>query len=152
MVCLPSAVQRLGNVISRRRKNEHINALNRDMLSWFYDQVFMPGQHLFICCVVLPRDIGIFLVRPMVHKSAYLHALCKLRYSADVVAMVVSDQHIVELRNPSSFRRRDDTVSIAAVKARPSGVNEQRLPRRTYDERRLSPLHINGINLQGLGR
>jgi hypothetical protein len=86
----------------------------------------------------------------MIYKGADLHAVGELRHSADVVAVVMRDQNVIELLETGSLGSGHDSLGVPAIEARPSGIDQQRLPGRTNYKRRLSSLNVDRVNLERL--
>ena len=86
----------------------------------------------------------------MVNECSDRNAICQLRRSTDVVHMEVRDQDIVNLADTGLFCRRHNAIGVTAIKARPSGVNQQRLPGWRDKQCRLPAFDIHEVELQGL--
>ena len=74
--------------------------------------------------------------------------LQELRHSANVVVVIVRDQHVVDLREAGAFGSCDNTVSVTAVVAGPSGVDEQRFSSGSDEECRLAAFNVDEVDLQ----
>ena len=64
----------------------------------------------------------------MIDEGTDLEAVHQLRHTADVIAMIVRDQHVVDLLQTSLVRGAEYAVGIAALVSGPTGVDQQRLP------------------------
>ena len=111
----------------------------------------VAGDGLLIGGIIRARHRRVFLIRPVVHKRTHLHSLHQLRNAANVIAMIVSDQDIIEPSNARLVSGSQDPIGIAPFISRPTCVDQQRLPARTHQQSRLPPLDIDEINLQRLG-
>ena len=69
-----------------------------------------------------------------------------------MVGMVVGDDQIIDLLHPRRLGRRRDALGIALIVAAPPRIHHHRLARRGYDQRRLSPFHVNRVDFQIPGR
>jgi len=70
-----------------------------------------------------------------------------------VIAVEVRDQQVVDLRQAGIMNRRRDPFRIPSLGARPATVDEQRLPGRRDDQRRLPAFDVNEVDLERfLGR
>ena len=67
----------------------------------------------------------------MVEERTHGNFFDQVRYTANVVGMVVGQQEKVDLAHTCVFRRGGDTAGIKSV-ACPTGVDQQRLPCRGH--------------------
>ncbi len=84
----------------------------------------------------------------MVEKGANLDSIHQLRNSANMIAMVVRNQDIIDLREAGLMRGSQDPIGVAAFISRPAGIDEQRLSRWTHHQSRLPAFHVDEIYLQ----
>ena len=89
--------------------------------------------------------VGIFAV---VNERADRNAGRELRDAADVIAVVVRNQNVVDLGETGVFRGSDDAIRVTAVEAIPSGVNQQRFSGRRDEQSGLSALDVDKLNEQ----
>ena len=75
----------------------------------------------------------------------------QLRNAADVVAMMMRDQDIVNSFETGSMGGGDDAVRIPSIKSGPASIDQQGLSRGTHDQSRLSAFNIDGIDSQWFG-
>ena len=92
------------------------------------------------CCVG-------FAVRAVNDERADRDAWHKLRHTAYVVVVIVSDQHVVDVAEARALRSCDNAIGVAVV-IRPASVDQQRLSRGGDEERRLPTLYIDEVDLQ----
>ena len=93
------------------------------MIAWLHDKVFMSGKNSFVRGVILFRIIGVFKIRSVINECANLEAPGELRHAADVIAMEVRDENVVNLLQACRFRSGNNAVCVASFIPRPSGVN-----------------------------
>jgi hypothetical protein len=86
----------------------------------------------------------------MIHVVQNGHELGEFQIPADVVAVIVRDQQVVDLLDAGGAYRLHDPLRIA--RARIAGVHQHRLPARRGDERRLAALDVDEIDVQRLLR
>ena len=108
----------------------------------------VTGDRLFIRGIVGAGYIGIFLVRTVIDEGPDLDTVRELRDTANVVAVIVRDEHVVQLFEPGLMCRRDNAICIAAFVAWPAGIDEKRLSGWAHDERGLATFYVNEINLK----
>src|SRR5271168_5424348 len=87
--------------------------------------------------------------RSMIDESSNLDALGQLRYATDMIAMVVSDDDIVDFLDLGVLHGGQDAVGIAPAEPSPAGVYQHGLARRRHDQRGLPALDVDEINLEG---
>jgi hypothetical protein len=109
-------------------------------------------QQFLISGIQFPCARRILLVGAVVHERADLDAGSKLGGSAHVIAVIVSNDHVIELVETFSFRGREDTIGISPVESRPSRIDQHGLTARIHEQCRLAALHVNEIDVQGLRR
>ena len=68
---------------------------------------------------------------------------------ADVIAVIMGRPHVIDLRDAGGRERLDDAAEIAVAGV--AGVDEQRLPRGTDEERRLPALGVDVVDVQRAG-
>jgi len=86
----------------------------------------------------------------MIDEGPHLHLRRQLRCAANVIAMVVGDQRVVDLLHARGFCRRSDAIRVAPTEPRKAGIDEERLARRRHDERRLPAFDVDEVDLQRL--
>ena len=84
----------------------------------------------------------------MVNKMMNWQSLGKWKRPPHVVRVEMGHKQVINCRYPGIVRRRYDPRSIAAVIARPSGINEHRLPSRGDKKRRFASLNIDDVDLK----
>ena len=84
----------------------------------------------------------------MIDERAHGNLLHQLRHATGVVGMIVGQQHIVDLAHARVFGGCGNAFGVKAVVPCPSGIDQQRLPCRGYEERRLPAVHVDEIDLQ----
>ena len=109
----------------------------------------MARDRLLIGGVVDARHFRVFQIWPMIDERAHFDSIHQLRHSADMIAVIVSDQNIIELLDAGLVGGRQDAIGVAAFVSRPAGIDQQRLPRWADNQRRLPALDVDEINLQG---
>jgi hypothetical protein len=73
----------------------------------------------------------------------------QLRCVAHVIAVVVGDDDVVELRLDSDrLHEVDDAIGITVVVASGAGVEQERLTRGGYEQRRFSALGVDEVDVQ----
>ncbi len=87
----------------------------------------------------------------MIDERADLHQIGELPHPADVVAVVVRDQQIVDLFDAGGLGGALDAVGIAALETSPACVDEQGLARWADNQRGLAAFDINEENLERPG-
>ena len=85
----------------------------------------------------------------MVDEVANRHLRQQLGKSADVVAVVVGGDQMIDLLDARIGRSGNDARGVAAV-ARIAGVDEQRLSRRRDNQRGVSALDVDDVDLKRL--
>ena len=88
--------------------------------------------------------------RSVSNHVAELHSRRQLLHAADVIGVVVRDDEIVDRADAGFLDGGGNTLGVAQVVCRPAGVDQQRLPRRRDDERRLSAFDVDEIQPQCL--
>ncbi len=73
-------------------------------------------------------------------------------HTAVVVRVEMRNQQVIDRGETGVPHRGHDSACVAAVVAWESGVDEQRLPSRCDDERRLTALNIDEIDVERVGR
>src|SRR5215469_10008561 len=68
-----------------------------------------------------------------------------------MIAVIMRDYQIVNLSDSSQLCGCNNSVGVSPLESRPAGVDEHRLARRAYEERRLTTLNVNRVNLEGSG-
>src|SRR5579859_5901933 len=135
-------------MISGCRQNANLDTFERKAPSRLDRHPGVARGSFLISCVVGPGHLGIFQVRAVIDESSDFDAIDQLRHAANVVAMVVRDEHVVDLCQTGLVSSGEDSISIAAFVARPAGINQQRLSRRTYYQRGLAALYVDEIDLK----
>ena len=74
----------------------------------------MTGDRLLVGGIISARDFRIFQIRSVIDESANLHPVHELRDAPNVIAMIVRDQHVIELLNPGLVGSSHDPVGVAA--------------------------------------
>ena len=69
-----------------------------------------------------------------------------------MIAMIMGDQEIIDLRDAGLMGGSQDAVGVAAFISGPTGIDEKGLACGRHDQSRLAALYIDEIDLQGLGR
>ena len=85
----------------------------------------------------------------MVGECAHRDGLHQQRHTADVVVMIVGDQHEIQLLDVGKLHRPGNALQVPFH--RPAGVDQQRLPGRSDEQRRLSAFYVDEVNLQRFG-
>ncbi len=83
-----------------------------------------------------------FAIFAVVDKGVYRNAGDQLRETADVIVVIVGDEHVVDPGEAGSFSDGDDAIGVAAVVAGPTGVDEQGLPVRGDKQRSLPTFDV----------
>ena len=84
----------------------------------------------------------------MIDKRPHRNLRRELRRAADMVIVIVRDQHKINLLDAGILRGRGDAIRVTPAIPRPSRVDQQRLPFRRNKQRRLPALNVDKINLQ----
>jgi hypothetical protein len=113
------------DVISRRAQHSNFNALDRKRPSRLDDDVSVSSDRLLVRGVIGARNGRVFEVWPVVNKRAYLDSVQELGNAANVVAMVMSNQDVIELRNAGLMGGRQDPVGVTPFISGPTGIDEQ---------------------------
>ena len=71
---------------------------------------------------------------------------------ANMVAMIMRDQQVVDPLQTCLLRRLDDAVGVARLQTRPTRIHQQRLAGGRHDQRTLPTFHINEVDGHRLGR
>ena len=100
--------------------------------------------------IVVARDVGVFAVGTVVEELADLDALDEFRHAANVIGMVVGDEHMIDVRDAGVFHCRLDAIGVAAVVAGPAGIDEQGRAGRRNEQRGLAAFDVDGIDEQVL--
>ena len=139
-MCSPSAVRTMA-----------LESRNVDRVAGMHDAARRVANGLEVGSMVVARDVGVFAILAMIEKLADFDALDKIGDAAHVIDVEVSDQHMIDLRDASVVHRGDDAVGVAAIVARPSGIDEQRSLGRRNEQRRLPAFHVDGVDGEGPG-
>ena len=67
------------------------------------------------------------------------------------LAVIVGDQHVIDLLQSRLMGSGQDAIGIATVIAGPAGIDQQRLTRGAHDQRCLAAFDIDEVDLQRLG-
>src|SRR5882757_4025193 len=120
----------------------HITRLGNDVLMFSGRQDLLIGIPHFKC-----RSAGFGIdVYPMVDESSDRDAIDQLGYSARMIVVIVSEQHVIDLLDAREFRSSQYSICIATSIVRPAGIDQQRLPCRRDKECRLAALDIHKVN------
>ena len=76
-------------------------------------------------------------------------ALRELLQPADVIDVVVREHQIVDLLQPGVGDDRHDPIGVAVAGI--PGVDQQRLPRRRHEQRRLPAFGVDDVDVERLG-
>jgi hypothetical protein len=126
---------------------EFLTRVQHDVLVLSRSQNFLIG--LIACSRTLPPGHRSGLaIGAMIEKRPDGDLSRKLGHAADVVRMVVRDQHIVQPRNTGLPGRGNDAVCIAVMVAGPSCIDQERVPTGGNEECRLAALDIDKVDLQ----
>jgi hypothetical protein len=87
----------------------------------------------------------------VIHEVAYGQLGRQLGNAAHVVIVIVRHHQVVDLLYPGLLGHRGNAVGIPHIHARPAGIHQQRLLRRSDDQGRLPALHVHKIDFEGLG-
>ena len=74
----------------------------------------------------------------------------EFRHPSVVIVVEVRDHQVVDLGDAGVARDRHDPFGVASVRAAPARVDQERLPRRRDDERRLAALDVDEVDVEGL--
>src|SRR5260370_17620587 len=85
---------------------------------------------------------------PMIDKRSHRNLRRQLRRSANMVIVIMRNQHKINLLDARIFRSGGDTVCVAPAISRPPPVDPPLLPPRRDKHPRLPPLPIYQINLR----
>ena len=107
-------------------------------------------DRLFVGRIVGASNFGVFQVRPVINEGPDFDAIGELRHAPHVIAVVVSNQDIIQLLESGLMSSRNDSVRISAFVPGPACIDQKGLSRWAYQKRRLTTLDINEVNLQGL--
>src|SRR5258708_6918517 len=113
-------------MFTRARKNFHFDVFEWNAVAWLRDDMLrvLFSKELFVGCVVLSGDITVFLIATMIDEGSNGHAARQLRDAANVIAMIVRDQQIIDPLSARELCGRDDALGIAAILIRPSCVHQ----------------------------
>src|SRR5579883_2858716 len=114
------------------RNHQNVGALQGDLVAWLDDRALAAGHGLV---VVEPRFIDSLDAVAMIEEPADRDHLRKRRKAALMVAVPMTDDQIVDLLQAGLLRRRVDSFRVP-VGVRKSGVEQQGLARRRYDQSR----------------
>ena len=128
----------------------NLNALNRKPPTRFYDNMGMASDRFFISRIIGTRHFGVFQIGSVIEECANLDSVDQRGNSADVIAVIVGDQDIIELLAGRLDGCGDDAVGIATFVAWPTGIDQQRFARWAHDQSRLPALDVDEVNLQRL--
>src|SRR5207253_6163449 len=84
-------------------------------------------EGLDIVRVVFLDHPRVLHIRSVIDERADLHTIGELRRTADMVAMIVRNHHIVELLDFSGLSGLYDPLGIAPIEAAETGVDQHRL-------------------------
>ena len=111
-----------------------------------------------------PRDaLCVVIDAAVIDEGADREQLRQLGHAADVVAVEVGDEQVVDPRHTGELRDLEDALWIArpggvaglGIKpagARKPGVDEQRLPGGRNEQRGLAPFDVDEVDVEGPGR
>ena len=84
----------------------------------------------------------------MIEEFADGNALDQLGHAADVVGVEVGDEDVIDPGNAGVVHGGLNAVGIAAIVARPAGVDEERCAGRGDQQRGLAAFDINGVDAE----
>src|SRR5690349_13010405 len=84
----------------------------------------------------------------MVHKCPHLDSVHELRHAANVVAVIVRDEDIVDRLETGCLCPGNDAVGVATIEIRKSSVDQQRFTLRSDDQSSLSAFDVDEIDFE----
>jgi hypothetical protein len=97
---------------------------------------------------LVQRAVGLLDAVPVIVERAERQQLGKRRQSADVIAVPMADDHVIDPRQAHRFRCGGDARGVAVAVAREAGIEQQRLPVGRDEERGGASLDIDPGNPQ----
>ena len=146
---LTATVDRLRDGVHVAADDAHVEALERQPIAGLRHDMPPARAHRLVgledrCGAVVARHDGV-----VIDEGANRQELGQLGHTAGVIAVEVREQQIVDLRDAGRLGRRGDAPRIAAAVAGVTGVDQQRLPRRRDDQRRLTAFDVDEVDVQG---
>src|SRR5258708_22202666 len=121
-----SAGQWAGDVIPRGTQHLHANVFYGKAPALLNHDMGMSSDCLLVGGEVGARYFGVFEIGAVIDERSDLEAIHQLRNPADMVAMKVGDQHVVELLESRLMRGSDDAIGVAAFVSRPTAIDSWR--------------------------
>ena len=109
-------------------QHAHLNALDRHSPAWLDSHAGVSRDSLFVGCIIRARHLRILQIGPVINEGSDLDAIHQLRNSAYVVAMIVRDEHVVDLLEAGLVSGGENAIGVPTFVAWPARVDEQRLP------------------------
>jgi hypothetical protein len=111
-------------VLASRAQYLNLNAFQRKSPSRFDHNMRVARDSLLIRSVIGASDFGVFEIGAVIDEGSDLDAIHQLRNAANVVAMIVGDQNVIELLEPGLVRRSNNAVGVPAFISGPAGIDE----------------------------
>ena len=146
-VRLSAAVERPGERRAVGAHDVHLHAAERQSIAGLGHEVLAAPAGDFVGRKRRHDFRRGFDRRAVVDERPNRNPLRELRHAAVVVLVKMRDQEIVDAGEARVLDRGHDPIGIAAVLLRIAGVDEQRLPRRRDDERRLAAFDVDEIDV-----
>ena len=87
---------------------------------------------------------------PVIDERADRNTGCERRNAADVIAVVMRDDQVIDPHDARLCSRRSNPIGVTTVEAGPAGIDEHRLSSRRDEQGGLTTLDVDEINLQRL--
>src|SRR5438067_823687 len=94
---------------------------------------------------LVDRGVGLY-VRAVVDEVADWNTRGKFNETAVMVSVPVRDHQMIDLSNAGGTRRRHDAISISRRADEISGIDQQRLPGRRHEQRRVATFDIDDVD------
>lgn len=134
---------------------QHLNGyvFDRHGVAGLDDQVLnlVMLEQLYVVGIVFFDDLAVLHIGAVIDKGGDFHAVGQLRRAAHMIAMIVGDEDIVEPLEFGQLGGFCNAVGIATIESAPASIDEERLTRRTDDERGLAAFDVDEKDLQHLG-
>src|ERR1017187_5443359 len=151
----PAPFRGLAQKPPRRRHYLDVHSRQGDLIPWRQHRVANLLPHFVIGVETLSVGAGGRTPRlPVVHDVTDGKPRRQRRNVSDVIDVEVRNHQVIELFQSGALQRSDDPFggSCSITGGRPTGVQQHGLSRGGDEQHRLTPFHIDRVNVQRLRR
>ncbi len=150
-VRLACARQGRGNQVAIRREHLDVETFYGDRIAGLRQNMFSFIAERAVLVEADQAALSVSLCWARGRRNYDRHFSGKLLHAAHVIGVEVGDHEVIDLLYARRFRGRRDTVGVAMIKARPSGIHQHGFAAGRDEQGSLPTFHINRKNFQALG-